>query len=164
MNFNDFYSHFCRNVTTGDDCIIHFRLATHGSQCVNNCHPFVNQDNSLYFAHNGILSFSSVNDMTDSQIAFEGILAPAAARFGLRSKTFKEIVNQVIEGSRFAFLDSQGVITFGKFEKYKGLYCSNLYFLNRPTLGWYSYRSDDFYGNLFAEHNAAYKTPKYAGF
>lgn len=34
-------------------CIIHFRLATHGSISEKNCHPFHDTATDIWFAHNG---------------------------------------------------------------------------------------------------------------
>ena len=39
LDFEDFYGHL-RKVSRDENCIIHFRWATHGSVCVRNCHPF----------------------------------------------------------------------------------------------------------------------------
>lgn len=43
------------------DCIIHFRLATHGSVSRANCHPFFDRESGVWFAHNGILPIESHN-------------------------------------------------------------------------------------------------------
>lgn len=50
------FAAFMRNLAKVNDseaCIIHFRLATHGSIKRANCHPF--RQGYVYFAHNGII-------------------------------------------------------------------------------------------------------------
>lgn len=166
LNFKKFCKNFYSNVKKDDDCIIHFRLATHGSICRENCHPFANETNDLIFAHNGVLPIESVENKTDSQILFETILAPAAKLYGVKSRTFAQIADSVRSTSKFAFLDANGVTTFGSFESVNGLLFSNLRGLYDLRFGINSYnstayRTDDFYNRIFAEHNEAYKTPKY---
>jgi predicted glutamine amidotransferase len=163
LNFKEFANKFYKNVSTDDCCIIHFRLATHGSKCRANCHPFTN-GKGLYFAHNGVLPIQSVDNKTDSQILFDAVLAPAAEIYGLYSHTFSQIVDSVRETSKFAFLDKCGVQTFGNFENVNGLLFSNLrglYALQSPPSYLNDYRSYSFYNQLFSEHNKAYKTKKF---
>ena len=167
LNFKKFCKKVFANVAIEDDAIFHFRLATHGSICKDNCHPFSTEDGRLFFAHNGVLPIESENNQTDSEIIFNRLLAPAVGLFGLRSKTFANIVDSVIGGSKFAFLDEHGIKTFGNFETVNDLLFSNLrgFYELKYGINPYqstSYRNDDFYADLFAEHNKAYKTPKYS--
>lgn len=53
LDYRTFLRHLSE-VGDDEDCIIHFRLATHGSICRANCHPFA--ENGVYFAHNGTLN------------------------------------------------------------------------------------------------------------
>jgi predicted glutamine amidotransferase len=47
--------------------LLHCRLATHGSVCADNCHPFL-LENGVALAHNGILGVELLNEnMTDSE-------------------------------------------------------------------------------------------------
>lgn len=164
LSFADFYENFIKNVTVNDDCIIHFRLATHGSINAKNAHPF--KGRTVTFAHNGVLPISSKNDKTDSEILFRSILEPAIELYGLRSHTFNDIVKSVIETSKFAFIDKQGIEMFGNFTELNGLYYSNLN--HKPfderykaqSKNSFVYRTDDFFANLFAEHNKVYKRSK----
>lgn len=52
LDYRTFLCHLSE-VSDDEDCIIHFRLATHGSICRANCHPF--SLDGIYFAHNGVL-------------------------------------------------------------------------------------------------------------
>lgn len=160
LNFNDFYKDFKANVNVESETIIHFRLATHGSKNVNNCHPFANADKSIYFAHNGVLPIESTNDQTDSQILFNSILLGAIDIYGLRSHNFEKVVKATICTSKFAFLDSKGIVTFGNYLNYKGLLFSNSRCLPTENFG-FNYRSDEFYNKIFSEHNSVYLNSKF---
>ena len=125
MNFDKFYNRL-QFVPKNESIIIHFRFATHGSICAKNCHPF--NKGSIWFAHNGILDIAPREDMTDSETAFRDILYPIAREYGLDSKELHATVDEVIGYSKFAFLDEEtgNVYTFGNFQDYKGMLCSNL--------------------------------------
>ena len=100
-----------KQVSDDEPCIIHFRLATHGSIKRANCHPF-NRGN-VWFAHNGILDIRPERDMTDSETAFQN----------------------VIGFSKFAFLQGDRLKMYGDFIKQDdGCYYSNLRFMS--YVGW----------------------------
>ena len=56
-----------------EPCLMHFRLATHGSIKRANCHPFLDEESGTWFMHNGILNVDPIGDMTDSETAFREI-------------------------------------------------------------------------------------------
>lgn len=114
-------------VNDEEECIIHFRWATHGSVKRANCHPFCK--NSVFFAHNGILSIEPYKDMTDSETAFRAHIYPIIHRFGYDSKQVDEAVSEIIGGSRFALMHKGKVKLYGSFKKLGGCYYSNLRFL-----------------------------------
>lgn len=66
------------------DCIVHFRIATHGTVCAANCHPWeikefeFSGDRKFSFAviHNGILSYTSTKEKSDTGHFVDEILAP----------------------------------------------------------------------------------------
>lgn len=114
-------------VSKEEPCIIHFRLATHGSISRKNCHPF--RRGNVFFAHNGILDIATKNDMTDSETAFLNIIYPAIRKFGYDSAEMDKAVNSVIGCSKFAFLYGDKLRLYGHFIKgEEGLYFSNLRF------------------------------------
>lgn len=100
-------------VRTDEACIIHFRLATHGSKRRGNCHPFKVGD--LYFAHNGVLPITPDFDKTDSETAFRRYLAKPAAAYGLDSWQLNRAVDAIIGPSKFAFFRDGEIATFGSF-------------------------------------------------
>lgn len=125
LSFVDFYTKLQR-VSIDETCIMHFRLATHGSVCQANCHPFLNGD--LAFAHNGILRIRPVCDATDSETAFLQYIVPALERYGYDSPHFSRVVNKIRGFSKFAMLYHGKLHTYGKFAKYNGYSCSNTHF------------------------------------
>lgn len=106
-----------RLAEVGDDeaCIIHFRLATHGSIRRSNCHPF--EKGGIYFAHNGVLDIKPDGDMTDSETAFLRIIHPVAKKYGIGSRETAEAVRRIIGFSKFAMMESGSyeIKTFGRF-------------------------------------------------
>lgn len=126
MNYDRFLDHLAK-VRTCEECIIHMRFATHGSKCRANCHPF--SENSVYFAHNGVLDIKPYNDMTDSETAFRSLIYPAIERYGFDSKETKAVIFELIGYSRFALMYKGQVRLFGDFSKLNNIYYSNLRWL-----------------------------------
>ena len=129
MNFETFLK-YIHKVPKEEACIIHFRLATHGSKCKANCHPF-NRGN-IWFAHNGILSIRPEGDMTDSETAFQNIIYPAIQKYGFKSSYVTRVIDKIIGYSKFAMMDENGnVRTFGQFIIFNGRLYSNLNHIDR---------------------------------
>lgn len=110
-------------VRDDEACMIHFRLATHGSIRRANCHPF--KIDSLYFAHNGVLPITPDLDKTDSETAFRRYLAKPALVYGLHSEQLSKAVEGLIGASKFAFMQGADIVTFGKFVCLDGMLYSN---------------------------------------
>lgn len=143
MDFEEFYERI-KNVPKKENCIIHFRLATHGSRKVENCHPF--KEDNVYFAHNGILDVKPIGDTTDSETAFRTLLLPCMKEHGIKSKVFKSLNFDLIDGySKFAYLVDGAMYMFGDFQKYGDYFVSNKRFL--PYL--FTSRQDVRYANLW---------------
>lgn len=113
----------------GEPCLMHFRIATHGSIRKANCHPFYDRETGTWFMHNGILGISPVGDLTDSETAFRNIIVPNIKCYGFDSKQLDEAVQSIIGTSKFALLHGSQVKLYGKFYDYNGLYLSNTHFL-----------------------------------
>ena len=120
-----------REVRRDEPCIMHFRLATHGSVKRSNCHPFYDAETGTYFAHNGILNVIPYKDTTDSETAFRSLFVPCISRYGIDAGETKVSIAQVRAntGSRFAFMQGEDIRLFGEFESYDGCMFSNLRFL-----------------------------------
>lgn len=121
-------------------CIIHFRIATHGTVKPENTHPFVVNDD-VVAAHNGILSVKNEGDMTDSETFFKRICAPILNTYPLDSLEFGLMVNSIIGSSKLAFLDRHGFVKiYGDFHEHEGVYYSN-----------YSYEDFGGYGRYYSK-------------
>lgn len=125
LDFEAFYKNL-KKVKVDEPCIIHARLATHGSIKKNNCHPF--RKDGISFAHNGILDIDPIGDKTDSETAFLLYILPAVKHYGLYSREVSEVVNRIIGGSKFAIIDENGESKlFGDFTRLSdGNFYSNL--------------------------------------
>jgi len=123
LSFNMFLKHL-KEVGEDENCIIHFRLATNGSVCDRNCHPFRRGD--LFFAHNGIANIFVRNDMTDSETLLNDAIYPAFMRYGYHSQKFDNSVRSVLGCSKFALMNKGEIKLYGHYQLLDGLYFSNL--------------------------------------
>lgn len=106
-------------------CIIHFRLATHGSISEKNCHPFHDPNTDIWFAHNGVMSIRPKNDMTDSEIFFRERFLPRLNEYGDTPELW-DYVERERGSSRFVFMRGDRVVTLGTWHNHRGVYYSNL--------------------------------------
>ncbi|MBD5242068.1 MAG: hypothetical protein HDS59_08330 [Barnesiella sp.] len=114
-------------VADSEPCIIHFRLATHGSVKQSNCHPF--KRGGITFAHNGVLGIAPVGDKTDSETAFIKYIYPAIKRYGWDSCEVDSLINHLIGFSKFAIMYHGEVKLYGNYLlQPDGCYYSNLRF------------------------------------
>ena len=129
LSFSSFLKRL-HEVPQDENCIIHFRYATNGSVCRQNCHPFTKK--GISFAHNGILSIVSDGDRTDSETAFRSIIYPYVQQHGFDSDELRLAVEEIIGDSKFALMNDNGEIRlFGDFMAHDGRLYSNLRHLGR---------------------------------
>lgn len=129
LSFAEF-SRAIKTIPQNETVILHFRYATHGSIKTENCHPFRDENTGVSFAHNGVLDIVPYEDMTDSETAFRGYLVPEIETSGLFSRELYTKVQNIIGGSRFAFIDKDGEINlFGRFVEYGDCWYSNENFM-----------------------------------
>lgn len=131
LDFEDFYARL-KKVPKSENCIIHFRWATHGNVTLANCHPFHDKKSDTWFMHNGVLPLVPYKGKTDSETAFMRYLAPAIQKHGLYSNELRIIAGNIIGWSKFAFMQNGHIKTFGNFIEHGGCYYSNLHHLNVP--------------------------------
>lgn len=141
LRLNRFLSELGK-VPDSEPCVMHFRLATHGSIKLSNCHPFrrhgdkyhLKNSPAVWFAHNGVLNIEPIGDRTDSETAFSKLIYPAIVLYGWGSTEADGIINAVRGCSRFALMRGGDVRLYGDFIKEPdGCYYSNLrftYFIN----------------------------------
>ncbi|MDR1652507.1 MAG: class II glutamine amidotransferase [Prevotellaceae bacterium] len=119
-----------QKIEINENAIIHFRLATHGSIKVQNCHPFYK--NNIFFAHNGVLNLATFNDKTDSEMFFINEVLPLAKKKCFASQYFDFYMKQcaINNYSRFAMLADGKLKMYGLFEQYKDCFYSNMRVFN----------------------------------
>ncbi len=120
-------------VSKDEPCIMHFRLATHGSVKRDNCHPFYDGETGTWFAHNGVLNVRPKRDTTDSETAFREIFVPYIKQYGLNADETRYTIRQVLANtsSKFAFLQGEDLQLFGEYKQLAngGCWYSNLRFM-----------------------------------
>jgi len=84
----------------------HARLATHGSMCLDNCHPFqVGKDSKTFLAHNGILpTVHEKSDRSDTRILAETILPRMGGVTALDDPQMWAVLEEFTAGSKVAVL------------------------------------------------------------
>ena len=122
--------------------VLHLRYATHGKVNKHQTHPFAIVDSvngaksatdiQAALFHNGIVS-NFGNDQISDTIDFTVKVLAEISKLSTRLKVLRLV------GSKWALLQNGKVHLVGKFEKYRGLKCSNL--------NWTSY--DDDYIRLY---------------
>lgn len=126
LNFETFKQHLA-HVAKEEPCIIHFRLATHGSIKRANCHPF--REDDIYMAHNGIFHNAKCHsDMTDSETVLINIISPVIHNLGWNDRKAHRIIAETCGGSRIALMYNGEIRLFGRFNQIDGCYFSNLRF------------------------------------
>lgn len=124
LNFDNFLKHL-HDVPQDENCIIHFRYATNGSVCRQNCHPFTKK--GISFAHNGVLDIMQEGDRTDSETAFRNIIYPCIQQYGFDSEELRMAIKKIIGYSKFALMNGKGeILLFGDFKTHEGRLYSNL--------------------------------------
>jgi predicted glutamine amidotransferase len=123
----------------------HFRLATHGSKKAENCHAYTDEDKTIGFQHNGILSYTVPRDMdiTDSEYFFRYLFLPVY-EMSERQMNFDHVIyNLKGYSDKFSFIHEGKLILFGSFTDDNGCYYSNSSYKSyahvstyKPTIGY----------------------------
>lgn len=118
----------------GTEAVIHARIATSGGVTLTNVHPFIGKKYTLF--HNGVVC--SLNGVLD-KYSDTRLLHKLLEQFNLKeaSELLKNIAHN--SNSKFVLIDNSTgkVHRFGKFQDYKGLHCSNLYFVYTYSNYWF---------------------------
>jgi hypothetical protein len=113
-----------------EQCLIHFRIKTHGEINYTNCHPFL-VNKSLGFIHNGVISGFGAGKLSDTVEFNEQIIKPLVNKYGNRIM-FDESIVSLIESrigySKLAFLDRHG--NFNLFNENKGVWDNEVWYSN----------------------------------
>jgi len=117
MKLKKFRTNFFRILDEhGDsDILVHTRIATHGSICIPNVHPFpVMQDgeelDNLVFAHNGILPSPFIPpakmDISDTRYINEVLFNGTDFDTVLDDSRWREMIGDIIGHNKFVFLSA----------------------------------------------------------
>lgn len=123
-----------KDALKGRECIIHYRMKTHGDIDLDNCHPYKVTD-EIWMAHNGILSMGNPVDKTKSDTwhFIKYMLRPAleANPMLIFDLDYQQYLEEMIGGSnKFAFMHSSGesvVINYDAGVEHEGAWLSNTY-------------------------------------
>ena len=95
-----------RNIHSGP-ALFHFRWATHGSETVDNCHPFtLGKDESSVVAHNGILPVAiPVGDKrSDTKVFAEDIMSAIGGITSLDNDKYHQQLSEWAKGNKLVYL------------------------------------------------------------
>jgi len=150
MEFNDFINCYEKIVSKKEAMVLHFRSATHGDICPENCHPFplsesvkdlcaTQIETPVGVCHNGVINIDSGVGcrLSDTQEFIRRIMA----HIDLTNPKIIELLGYV--GGRFLILLGSGqVYTTGFWEKNRGIYYSNDGYKPRPWSLKYSWEKN----------------------
>lgn len=110
----------------GGPLVLHWRLATHGTETLANCHPFEvrcgrgRSRDTIYLAHNGVLDCKGLGlktgDGTDTAAYIRAYLEPVLTRYAAKeairalSSHLGQMIGAHIGHSKFALMDRAGDI------------------------------------------------------
>ena len=113
----------------GLEAIVHCRIATSGGINIRNCQPIFFNNNNCVLFHNGVISSLNGINKTKSDTKLLTMLLEhnkinvKDTLFSISEKT----------SNKFVLIDDKDTVTlFGEYKEYKGLLCSNLYFIPQP--------------------------------
>lgn len=155
-NAKEIYDLYTEHVV-GKDCVIHFRMMTHGDIDYDNCHPYMVTEN-VWLAHNGILSTGNAADVSKSDTwhYIRDFLRPLVAKYG-EGILFDPVMHQYIEehigtSNKFGIVHKDGRVAI--LNRKSGVEHMNAWFSN--TYAW----SPDKFG--YATFRTNYKTTSYS--
>ena len=140
------------------DCVIHYRMKTHGDIDLDNCHPYrINDD--IWMAHNGILAMGNPIDSrkSDTWHFIEYIIRPALAADPdlIFDRDYQEYLENMIGGTnKFAFMHKSGksvILNEQAGVTHQGAWLSNTY-------AWSAHK----HGHGYKYGTTKYGTTKYA--
>jgi hypothetical protein len=151
FSFADFWKSYKRDKTK--ECVLHFRIKTHGLIDKANCHPY-NITNDFAFVHNGMISGYTDPNKSDTWLFNEAILQPLVSKWGKLS-LFDDPVKKLIEAkigySKLIFMDNEGHTEI--FNEDKGTWDDGVWYSNSsykkpapyvpvaPVTGWMGHYS-----------------------
>jgi hypothetical protein len=108
FSFSEFWQSYRRDRTK--ECVIHFRIKTHGQINKDNCHPYLVND-KFAFVHNGVISGYTDNNKSDTWLFNEDVIQPFVNKWGnlgLFEDPVKKLIESRIGYSKLIFMDNTG--------------------------------------------------------
>lgn len=113
----------------GLEAVIHCRIATSGGINIRNCQPIFFNNNKMVLFHNGVISSLNGINKTKSDTKLLTMLLEHE-RINIKDTLFS--ISEKTS-NKFVLIDDKDTVTlYGDYKEYKGLLCSNLYFLPQP--------------------------------
>ncbi len=158
MTFDGFWSKYERatRISPNSPFIIHFRIATHGTVDLFNCHPFkINED--LVFAHNGIISKVKKDaKKSDTQVFNETILKKLGKGLLFDNPVVQELIEDYIGGSKLILMDVNGA--FRIFNEKSGNTQDGVWFSNYSWKAKVTYTPKTYTGNYYGDYDSYGRT------
>jgi hypothetical protein len=108
FSFSEFWQSYRRDRTK--ECVIHFRIKTHGQINKDNCHPYMVND-KFAFVHNGVISGYIDTNKSDTWLFNEDVIQPFVNKWGnlgLFEDPVKKLIESRIGYSKLIFMDNTG--------------------------------------------------------
>jgi len=122
------YNGVC-NTTMDSWKILHFRIGTHGTKDISNCHPFMIHDD-LVFAHNGVIR--QIPDCPDKLLSdtqmFNNLILKHLPKDFYKWEHYRMLIEDYIGYSKLTFLDTDNSLYI--FNSEKGEWSDGVWFSN----------------------------------
>jgi hypothetical protein len=128
FSFSEFWQSYRRDRTK--ECVIHFRIKTHGQINKDNCHPYLVND-KFAFVHNGVISGYTDNNKSDTWLFNEDVIQPFVNKWGnlgLFEDPVKKLIESRIGYSKLIFMDNTGNTKI--FNEEKGYWDEGVWYSN----------------------------------
>lgn len=128
FSFKEFWNSYRRD--KNKECVIHFRIKTHGQINKDNCHPYMVNDN-FAFVHNGVISGYSDTNKSDTWLFNEDVIQPFVSKWGnlgLFEDPVKKLIESRIGYSKLIFMDNKGNSKI--FNEDKGVWDKGVWYSN----------------------------------
>lgn len=164
MNFQEFYEDYEFHSVLNSDrpFLIHFRIATHGTVNLFNCHPF-KIDDSHVMIHNGIIhNIRNCPDKmrSDTQMFVDDILKELPSRW-MVNLGITNLIEDYIGASKVVVLAADDTVTI--YNEAKGEWAEDIWYSNSgyKEVKVYTWDKSDYYGSRYSDSKPKQKDTAY---